>query len=69
MALCGDMSIVPMGSCLPLGITYPCFTRDGNKRKAAKGLRTSIGALCGIKAADHSLNLNTAIEVNFLKLH
>ena len=54
-----------MGSCLPLGITYPCFTRDGNKRKVAKGLRINIGVLCGIVQADHSLSLNTAIEVNF----
>jgi hypothetical protein len=54
-----------MGSCLPLGITYPCFTRDGTKRKAAKGLRINIGVLCDIVPADHSLSLNTAVEVNF----
>ena len=44
MALCGDTTIVLMGSCLPLGITYPCFTRDGKKRKAVKGLRIRIGS-------------------------
>lgn len=52
MALCGDTTIVLLGSCLPLGITYPCFTRDEKKRKAVKGLRIRIGASCGIAPAD-----------------
>jgi hypothetical protein len=32
MALCGDTSIVPMGSCLPFGITYPYLHKRWQRR-------------------------------------